>query len=419
VSRRRAALAVALLVLATPARAQQPAPAEAVPAPIYDVDYEVLIVPTEGVAKVTITIGDPQDGLLSLRFAHDPERQSNWTGSGDVLVEDRWVAWTPPRHGGELRLTVRIDQLRNEHSYDSRATRHWALVRGDALVPPARVRTDRMAQARARLRLRLPEGWSAVLPYRRLPDGRYAIDHPERRFDRPVGWMLFGKLGIVRERVAGTAVAIGGPVGHGMRRQDLLALLRWTLPTLRKIAPLPERIAVVGAADPMWRGGLSGPNSVYLHTSLPLISEDATSPLLHELVHVWMGARSGVDGDWIVEGLAELYSLEALARSRTISKRRYERALARIEVRGRNVRSVVATEHASGAVTARAVGLLRALDGEIRAATSGARGLDDVVLALTRSPEAVSLAHFRRLCEEVAGAKLPDFFARSELTRNP
>lgn len=385
----------------------------------YDVDYEVRIVPTEGAAKVTIRVDDPQDGLLSIRFAHDPERQFDWTGTGEVLVEAGWVAWTPPKLGGELRYTARIDRLRNERSYDARSTRDWALLRGDSLVPPARVRTDRMAHSVARLRLRLPEGWSAVLPYQRLPDGRHAIDHPHRRFDRPVGWMVFGKLGVVRERVAGSSIAIGAPVGHGQRRQDLLAMLRWTLPVLRKIEPLPARIAIVGASDPMWRGGLSGPNSAYLHTALPLISEDVTSSLLHEMVHVWMGARSGPDGDWVVEGLAELYSLEALVRSKTISKRRYQRALERLATRGRSVRSLVATERASGAVTARAVGLLHELDEEIRAATGGQRSLDDVVRALVHSPEAVSLAHFRTVCEKVAGAGLGDFFARRELSRTP
>jgi len=403
-----------------PPAAETPA-SESAPEPevVYDVDYDVRIVPTERAARVTISVRDPDDGLLSIRFSHDPERHLDWTGSGDVLVEDEWVAWTPPKLGGQLRYTVRIDHLRNEHSYDARATRNWALLRGDALVPPARVRTDRMAHARARLRLRLPEGWSAVVPFRRLDDGRYAIENPHRRFDRPTGWMVFGRLGVVRERIAGSSIAIGGPVGHGQRRQDMLALLRWTLPVLRKIAPLPERIAVVGATDPMWRGGLSGPSSAYLHTSLPLISEDGTSPLLHEIVHVWMGARAGDDGDWIVEGLAELYSLEALARSRTISKRRHERALAKLAERGRSVRSVVATPRASGAVTARAVGLLRELDGEIRAATDGARSLDDVMRELTRSNEAVSLAHFREICEEVAGTSLADFFSRRELRRAP
>lgn len=385
----------------------------------YDVDYEVRIVPTERSARVTIRISDPDNGLLSLRFRHDPERHVGFSGDGDVLVEDQWVAWTPPKLGGRLRYTVRIDHLRNAESYDSRSTRHWALLRGDALVPPASVRTDRMAHSVSRLRLRLPEGWSAVLPYERLSNGLYAIDNRWRRFDRPVGWMLFGRIGVVRERVAGARIAIGGPVGQGMRRKDQLALLRWSLPPLREIAPLPERIAIVGAADPMWRGGLSGPNSAYLHASLPLISEDGTSPLLHEIVHVWMAARSGTDGDWIVEGIAELYSLEALVRSRTISKRRHERTLGRLERKGRGVRSVVATPHASGAVTARAVGLLRELDEEIRAVTDGARSLDDVVREIVRSPDEVSLTRFRALCEEVAGSPLEDFFSRRELSRVP
>jgi hypothetical protein len=385
----------------------------------YDVEYEVRIVPTESSARVSIRIDDPQNGLLSLRFSHDPERHLDFTGDGDVLVEERTVAWTPPKLGGRLRYSVRIDNLRNAQSYDARSTRHWALLRGDSLVPPARVRTDQMAHGVSRLRLRLPEGWSAVLPYRRLSDGRYEIDNPRRRFDRPVGWMLLGRLGVVRERVAGAYVSIGGPVGQGMRRQDLLALLRWTLPSLREIAALPKRIAIVGAADPMWRGGLSGPNSAYLHASLPLISEDGTSPLLHEMVHVWMGARSGTDGDWVVEGLAELYSLEAMRRSRTISKRRYERTLERLERKGRSVRSVVATQKASGAVTARAVGLLRELDEEIRAATDDAKSLDDVMREIVAAPEAVSLAHFRALCEKVTGNPLADFFSRRELSRVP
>lgn len=405
------------------ARAQTAdAPAAATTAPpeiSYDVDYEVRIVPTERSARVTIRIADPQDGLLSLRFRRDPERQVDFSGDGEVLVEDRGVLWTPPRLGGRLRYTVRIDHLRNAQSYDSRSTRHWALLRGDALVPPVRVRTDRMARGVSRLRLRLPEGWSAVLPYRHLADGRYDLENPRRRFDRPVGWMLLGRLGVVRERVAGAHVAIGGPVGQGMRRQDQLALLRWALPSLRQIAPLPKRIAIVGAGDPMWRGGLSAPNSAYLHASLPLISEDGTSPLLHEMVHVWMGARAGTDGDWVVEGLAELYSLEALVRSRTISKRRYQRALDRLEREGRAVRSVVATPRASGAVTARAVGLLRDLDAEIRAATRDAHGLDDVLREIVAAPETLSLEHFRALCEKVTGSGLEDFFSRRELSRVP
>jgi len=411
VKRTAAALALCAL-LAGNARAQAPPAAPAVAG--YDVRYEVRIVPTEKTAHVAMHLSDPNNLLHSLRFRVDPERQLAFHGDGHVQVEEETVAWTPRKGGGVLRWAVRIDHLRDESSYDARCTSSFALVRGDDLVPRARVRTAGHAQSRAVLQLVLPQGWSAVLPYAPLSEDTWAIERPERRFDRPVGWLLMGRLGVLRERVAGVHVAIGAPVGSGARRQDLLALLRWTLPALRKIAPLPDRLALVGAADPMWRGGLSAPQSAYLHESLPLISEDATSPALHEIMHVLLRARAGPGGDWAVEGLAELYGLEALVRSRTISKHRYQRALERIAEEGRGVK-VVTVARATGAVTARAVGLLRELGDEIRRVSAGHKGLDDVVRALAESPAPISLAHFRSVCESVAGASLATFFDRREL----
>jgi hypothetical protein len=411
VKRVAAALALGAL-LAAPARAQTPPAAP--PVRGYDVRYEVRIVPTEKTAHVAMHVTDPDNLLHSLRFRVDPERQLAFHGDGHVQVEEDSVAWTPRRGGGVLQWAVRIDHLRDESSYDARCTSSFALLRGDDLVPPARVRTVGHAQSRAVLQLVLPQGWSAVLPYAPLSEDTWTIDRPERRFDRPVGWLLMGRLGVLRERVAGVHVAIGAPVDSGMRRQDLLALMRWTLPALRKIAPLPDRLALVGAADPMWRGGLSAPNSAYLHASRPLISADATSPALHEVVHVLLRARAGPGGDWAVEGLAELYGLEALVRSRTISRHRYEHALARLAEKGRGV-SRVTVAHATGAVTARAVGLLLELGGEIHRVSAGHKGLDDVVRALAESPAAISLAHFRSVCESVAGASLATFFDRREL----
>ncbi len=395
--------------VATRASAQAP---PAAPTPGYDIRYEVRIVPTEKTAHVAMHIVDPAHVFRSLRFQVDPERQLAFHGDGHVMVEDATVAWTPPRGGGVLHYAVRIDHLRDESSYDARCTRAFALLRGDDLVPPARVRTEIHAQSRAVLQLVLPQGWSALLPYAPLGDDTWAIERPERRFDRPVGWLLLGRLGVLRERVAGVRVGIGAPVGNGMRRQDVLALLRWTLPTLRKIAPLPDRITIVGAADPMWRGGLSAPGSAYLHASLPLIAEDGTSPVLHELVHVQLRARAGPGGDWAVEGLAELYSLEALVRSKTISKRRFERALERIEVKGRAVKRVTVA-HSTAATTARAVTLLRELDQQIRRVSGGQKNLDDVMRALVAAPQAISLAHFRAVSERVAGGELSGFFEQS------
>jgi hypothetical protein len=411
---RRAFLLCAALAAALDARAQAPAAA----APEYDVRFEIRLVPTEKSAHVAIHLTDPRRAVHWLRFRSDPERQLAFRGDGrvDVTQENgaEIVLWTPPRGGGALRWVARVDHLRDESSYDARATRDWALARADDLVPPVRVTTEDGAQSRARLQLVLPQSWSALVPYPPLPDGTWSVDRPERRFDRPVGWILAGRIGVLRERVAGVRVAIGSPAGHGVRREDMLALLRWTLPALRKIAPLPERLAIVGADDPMWRGGLSAPRSAYLHADLPLIERDGTSPLLHELMHVILRARSGERGDWIVEGLAELYSVELLLRSKTLSRRRAERSWERIAAKGREAKSLF-VESADAAVAARAVGLLRELDAEIRRVSGGQKSLDDVVRALVEAPAAISLAHFREVAERVAGQPLPAFFDRPEL----
>jgi hypothetical protein len=417
---RAATWAAALLALATGrAHAQPQAPVAPPPATrSYDVRFEVRVVPSEKKAHVAIHVVDPTHALHWLRLTIDPERQLAFRGDGQVVVEQRGdgdsVLWTPPQAGGGvLRYAVRIDHLRDESSYDARITRDWALVRLDDLVPPVRVRTEGHAESRAHLQLALPERWSAVVPYASEPDGTWLVDRPERRFDRPVGWLLVGRLGVLRERIAGTHVAVGAPIGNGMRRQDLLALLRFTLPALRKIGPLPDRLALVGAGDPMWRGGLSAPNSVYLHAALPLIDEDATSPALHEIVHVMLRARAGADGDGIVEGLAELYSLETLVRARAISRRRYEHALERLAQKGRGVTNV-AVDRSTGDVTAKAAVLLHELDQEIGRVSGGQKSLDDVVRALAESPHAISLAQFRTVTERVAGQKLPSFFDRPE-----
>lgn len=389
-------------------RAQEPAAPE-VPERVYDAFFEARIVPTERVARASIRIGDGASLVRWIELSIDPDRSFDWRGDGKIEVEGGRVRWTPPAGGGRLRYAFRIDHLRTASAYDARCAENWALFRGDDLFPPARVRSLVGARSRSRLRLRVPEGWSTVAPYEKS-GAWFRIDHPRRRFDRPTGWMVVGQLGVLREKIAGVRVAVAGPVGQDLRRHDLLALLRWTLPSLRDaLGELPDRFLVVGAGDPMWRGGLSGPRSVFVHADRPLISRDLTSPLLHELVHAVMRVRSGPGGDWIAEGLAEYYSLGMLVRSKTMSRKRYEKALTRMRQKGRRARRLD-VEHASGEVTARAVAVLHDLDAEIRSATAGAASLDGVVRLLAEWREPVTPAVLRRAVGEVVGRDLAAFF---------
>lgn len=411
------ARARAVEVAAPPAPAPQaPAPpavpeAAGPPAPrVYDLRYEARLVPSERVARVTVRLGREAGLVRWVRFAIDPERHVDFSGDGGVEPEAGAVVWRPPAAGGALHYTFRIDHLRNATSYDAHVTEQWALFRGDDLVPPARVDTEPGALARARLRLRLPDDWSAAVPFERLPDGRFSIENPERRFDRPTGWLLLGRLGVLREKVAGAHVAVAAPTGQGARRLDLLALLRWCLPVLRDVlGVLPERLLVASAGDPMWRGGLSGPRSVFVHADRPLIDPDGTSPLLHELFHAAVPLQAGPGGDWVVEGLAELYSLELLARSKTIGKARYRNALRRLAERGAGV-PALDVDPAVGPVAARAVTALHALDGELRTSTQDRVTLDHVVARLATERGELTTERFRRLVDEVAGRSLGAFF---------
>jgi hypothetical protein len=401
---RALAICCAAVLLAAAARAEPPR---------WTVLWDVHIVPTEGVAHVVMTLGDHGGVVELFDFQRDPQRLSGFEGDGQIDNAGNRLRWVPPPTGGRLRWTFRIDHLRDNARYDARAAESWVLFRGDDLVPPARVRLRENLFSESTLQFRVPKGWTVVTPYPRTPAGVYQIAHAHRFFSRPTGWMLAGKLGVLREQIAGTHVTVAGPVGQEVRRQDVLAMLRWTLPTLKRMAggELPPRILIVSAGDPMWRGGLSGPDSLFVHSARPLITPDASSPLVHEVIHTLMGARSAGDDDWIVEGLAEYYSLQALVRSRTISQRRYERAMALKRKRARRADSV-RTDDASGDVTAKAVIIFADLDERIRAATGERASLDDVLARIAKSHLAITQARLQHIVEKITRKSFRSFFEK-------
>jgi hypothetical protein len=249
----------------------------------------------------------------------------------------------------------------------------------------------------------LPEGWSFVTAYPQIKGGVYEIEHTHRSFDRPTGWMAAGHLGVRRERIAGVRVIVAGPLNQGVRRMDILALLNWNLPEVRQLIPdLPPRLLVVSAGDPMWRGGLSGPSSLFINADRPLLSENGTSTLVHELIHVATRLEAENGGDWIVEGLAEYYSLKLMWRSGTITDHRYKQSFQKL-AKWATQAERLDVEMSGGAVTARAVGIMRQLDHEIHKKTKGAMSLDDVVRRLMATRQKVTLERLKRTVVELTG----------------
>lgn len=369
----------------------------------YELRYDVTLRPFEDRADVVLRMGNGAEHVRWMRFHVEPGRHTDFEADGDMERDGEYVTWTPPDEGGRFAFSVPVSRLRDDGRFDARMTETWAVFRGDDLVPPARVRQRKGAEADATLRVNLPKGWSFIAPYDEVEDGVYRIEHADRSFDRPTGWMAAGELGVRWETIEGVSVAVAGPVDQGVRRLDIMAFLNWNLPYLADLVDgLPGRLLVVSAANRMWRGGLSGPRSIYLHADRPLISENGTSTLMHELVHTASSLRAERGADWIVEGLAEYYSLELMRRSGTITGKRFDRAMDQLESWGAEA-DALDVRHSTGAVTARAVLVMQALAREIRDATEGEAGLDDVLRRLMALDGDVTLAHLRKAAAEAMG----------------
>ncbi len=334
----------------------------------YEVAFHATLLPQQGAAEATITITQDDRQLRVLDLNAPVERYAAAAQEG-LARDGARLRWSVPANGGVLRYRVRVNNTRGD-AYDAHMTDSWAVFRFEDLFPPARSVSRRGAGiASATVALSGPPGWSFESGYGAVEEPR-AFSNPERRFDQPLGWVAGGELGVRRDRVSERRVAVAGPVGQSLRRQDMLAFLRWTLPDLVSALPsLPERLLIVSAGDPLWRGALSAPNSLYLHADRPLISENGTSTLLHELVHVATAEAPPPGDDWIAEGLAEYLGLKLLRRSGGISERRFERALESLE-RWAERDGGALKDPSKGADTAFAALLFRKLDEELSAAGS-------------------------------------------------
>lgn len=362
--------------------------------PTYRTLFAAEFRPRDGVAAVRIRIEQDESLLRQIAFAAPPERYREIAADGEIAIEDGRVTWRVPKRGGELRYLHVVDNNRGDGGYDARMTDDWALLKADKLFPPMSTRAVRGARAEATLALTGPQGWLFQTRYGRVR-GTMAFADPDRDFDRPTGWMIVGHIASRREDIAGRYVLVASPAGQGFHHNDVLAFLQWTLPEIVKLLPnFDERLLIVGAGGDMWRGGLSGAASLYLHADRPFISQNGTSPLLHELIHVGT-ALSG--SDWIVEGLAEYYGLEILRRSGTISASRYDKAFEHLKAWSEDERGCLSQTYSSGPNTARAVLLLHELDHEIRAATAERSSLDDVTRGLVAARHQVTEASLRAL----------------------
>jgi predicted metalloprotease with PDZ domain len=373
------------------------------PDKVYKVIYRATLDPQSGMANASLTIDQPRRLVRGIELAMPRERYQNIRPASQIEIKGDRVIWRPLKNGSVLRYDFVIDRKRDNGLADARITATWAMLKLDHLFPPASARVVKGATSDATMELKAPEGWGIETPFGRGAGQTLDVSNPDRLFDRPLGWMIAGKLGSRSDEVDGRTVRVASPLGSGIKANDMVAFLLWTLPSMIDVLPeFPDYLLIVSGTTDMWRGGLSGFHSLYVHAERPMISGNRTSTLLHELFHVGSRLSGSGGADWIVEGLAEYYSVEVLFRSGGISQFRYKEVFDDLEKLGAGL-ECKATDRSSTKQNARAALVMRALDQEIRAATGDNKSLIDVVHALVRADRPVTNADFRALATDLVG----------------
>lgn len=191
----RRALAVGLLALSLPVWAAKKV----------DLDYHVRLLPQSDQAEVRLTLAQGS-AVRSLDFdLGDGSYYSDFKADGQwQLTPGKQVrgVWRPTADKASLTYRVRISHGRKSGSFDTRMTSTWALMRGDDLVPAARLDQQDGIELVSRLEFELPSGWKSVeTAWPRIGQNKFRIDNVSRLFDRPTGWMLAGHLGSRRTRL--------------------------------------------------------------------------------------------------------------------------------------------------------------------------------------------------------------------------
>lgn len=370
----------------------------------YALLYRAAINPDSEVARVEIRLrGERLPRKLVLHL--NPDRHLALHSGAGLTLEGDTATWEPQGPDASLHYEFVISEKKSSGRYDSLLTEDWAILRSDKLIPPIAATVAKGLTASAELQFELPTGWSSAAPYASISESsnHYRIVDPGRRLPRPKGWLILGNISSRQDVIAGVDVRVAAPAGQGGRLQDTLAFLAWTVPDVKAVFPgFPDRLLVVTAGKPMWRGGLSGTRSLFMHADRPLISGNRTSSMIHELVHVASGISGGRGADWIVEGLAEYYAANVLWRSGAISDLRYQQTMAWKENWGRKADTLF-VKRSSGPVTARAAVFMHRLHLALQAATDGAAGIDDVARELARDRGRVSLPRLKQIVQELAG----------------
>jgi hypothetical protein len=348
------------------------------------IHYQIEFVPKSKSARITIQLDDAK-WLERARFNTQGYEIKDLSATGKFSQKKHQLYWHPPETGeAKLQYSVSIPRQRPSGGYDAYITDTWALLRGERLVPPVAVIKRNQDKPEARVTFKLPKTWTSVNTGWQYTQNPLEFNIPKRTpsFSRPAGWMIAGNLGTRKDQMLNTFVIVSAPKEQDFRQMQMSAFLSMMWPHIDQLFPkMPEQLLIAGAKDPMWRGGLSSPTSLYVHAERPLVGENGTSTLIHELIHVFSGIHGKKGYDWIAEGIAEYYSVELLFRSGAYTQMRRDKVFNSLHLKGAKIKSLKTTK-SSGEITARAAVYLRDLDAEMRTNSASRYNLDHLLKRL-------------------------------------
>jgi hypothetical protein len=357
------------------------------------------------------------DEIRRVRLRLDGNRFYAVRGSGTVERNGSEIVWTPGGPYARLEYEVRLRHRRAPgKGYDAYATSKFWIGRAQDLFPRTTLTfeldVERKPSSSAEVHFHLPPGWQAYTAMERTAPSSFRPLHTGKHLDRPTGWIALGRLEAAERRIGRTRVQVVKTAASGLDVPRLLELYEKALPLLTgMLHNAPATLLIVSGANPMWRGGLSGESSIFLHGARPIRTPDRTSPPLHELFHVLAPFRPGPDGHWVTEGLAEYYSLDLQRRVGMLDDADYRKGLALFERYGHWKVNLAAAKDLA-ATNNSAPLVLAAIDHRLRSRSDGRRGLDDAVRSIATEGGRISTARFLRAVNETAKADFTSFFQR-------
>jgi len=390
------------LLPATTAFAQPVAP----PRPNVTLLYTVRVATDPRVpAHVTMSLrgGNEINSIELLDVAPQRFAHLQATGRLQQTAPTTWL-WAPGEISGELSYEAQLIHERTVKGFDSYHGGSWVLTRTSDIFLRKHFNSTLPLRTLTRVEFQLPPQWEVASAMTPLTATTFAARERHNVLTAPYGWLLMGDLETRTVSVADTQLVLAAPTTAHADFAALGDLLGRSLLRFHHLmGELPPRLVIVIGPDPMWRGGLSGEDSLYLNENLALISHDYTSTAVHELFHITQGFQKASErSDWIVEGLAEYYSLRILHDIHRITRHQFVKGVRKFEQEG-HWNENFSTSADNHALYNSVPLIFFYLDELLQTRTSGKKSLIDVVHILDEQHR-VSMLDFKQALHTV----LPD-----------